>query len=106
MSDSSRFSARPVITIDTGTTLTMAKIVTKSPAMKTFVQNVKTLLHAYGWTHQDLADAVGVHRQHVSRVLTGDSGTISTVEAIAVALNVSLSELFSPTMEIPEKITR
>ncbi len=74
--------------------------------MKIFVQNVKTLLHAYGWTHQDLADAVGVHRQHVSRVLTADSGTISTVEAIAVALNVSLSELFSPTMQIPEKITK
>ena len=82
----------------------MVKIVTKSPAMKIFVQNVKTLLTQHGWTHQELADAIGVHRPRVGEILTDKhSPTIRTVEAIADAFDVSLSDLFTP-MEISEKL--
>jgi len=74
-----------------------------SAAMTLFAQNTKRLLSKYGWTQKDLAEALGVHPQNLSRTLKGAHGTsIEMIEEVAKILDVDIRELFAP----PEDVQR
>jgi len=74
-----------------------------STAMTLFSDNVKNRLSEYGWSHQDLADALGMERTHLSRALRGgNSPRLVFVENVANALDVEVRDLFDPR---PQKVT-
>lgn len=62
--------------------------------------NVRLLLLEYGWTQQDLAEALGVDKGNLSRTLSGrNSPRLAYVYRIADALEVDVSRLFDPKTE-------
>ena len=74
----------------------------KLPAMTLFAQNTASKLQAYGWTHQDLAGAVGCQRSAISRALNGTHNpSLRFVEQVANALSCNVADLFAPN---PEKL--
>jgi len=57
--------------------------------------NVQRILDQYGWSRQNLADAMCVDKGNLSRTLRGrHSPGVSYVQRIALALKVDISELF------------
>lgn len=69
----------------------------RTSAMTTFAENVKHRLSEFGWSHQDLADAMGMERTHVSRALRGtNSPRLIFIERVAEALELEVQELFKP----------
>ena len=74
-----------------------------SPIMTTLARNIRILMKRRGMRQQDLADATGIHRPNISRLLTNPEANpqLSALEEIATALGVKVSELFE---EIPEKV--
>ena len=71
--------------------------------MTTLAKNIRILMKRRGMRQQDLADATGIHRPNISRLLTNPEANpqLSAIEEIANALGVKVSELFE---EIPEKV--
>ena len=58
--------------------------------------NIIRLRNAKGWSQEELADEAGLHRTFVGSVERRERNvTISTLEAFAGALNVSVIQLLS-----------
>ena len=55
---------------------------------------VKDIIREKGMTVQELADQMGINRVTLSNSINGNP-TLETLEKIATALNVSITELFS-----------
>lgn len=73
--------------------------------MNIFADNIWKALDCYGWTIRNLSAASGVHPAHLSRILHGhQSISLKTATAIADALNVSLSDMFSENFT-PEPVS-
>lgn len=71
----------------------------RTSAMTTFAENVKQRLSEYGWSHQDLANAIGMERTHVSRALRGShSPRLVFIERVAEALELDVQDLFKPVV--------
>lgn len=65
------------------------------PARELLAYNMRRLRAAYGWTQEDLADRAQMDRSflaHVERQARNIS--LDSVERIALALEVSIAELF------------
>ena len=57
-------------------------------------KNVRRLRLAKGWSQEDYADRVGIHRTYVSDIERGRRNpTITVVEKLAKPLKVSVREL-------------
>jgi len=71
--------------------------------MSTLSKNIRTLMKQRGLRQEDLAEATGILRPNISRLLTNPNANpqLSALEAIATALGVKVSELFE---EIHEKV--
>lgn len=59
---------------------------------------IKELLKKRGLTQQELADKLGISRVGLNKAITGNT-TINTLEKIADALNVPISELFATSSQ-------
>ena len=70
--------------------------------MSTLAQNIRRLMKKKGMRQEDLADATGILRPNISRLLTSQSAnpSLQAIESIANALDVRVYELFK---EIKEK---
>ncbi len=65
--------------------------------VKILATNVRLLRHALGVSQEELADRCGLHRTYVGSVERGERNvTLSTLEALASALGVSVPELLTP----------
>jgi len=75
----------------------------KFTAMTVLTHNIRRLMAAKGMRQQDLAEATGIHRPNISRLLTNPDANpqLSMIESIATALGVTVSDLFE---EISEKV--
>lgn len=59
--------------------------------------NIRTLRQAKGLSQEGFADKCGLHRTYVGSVERGESNvTLSTLEALAGALGVSVADLLTP----------
>lgn len=71
--------------------------------MTRFAHNVKRLLVDYKWTQRDLAEAMGIFPQNLSRAIKGtNSPSIDFVQAVADALSVDICDLLQP-IPAPQK---
>lgn len=71
--------------------------------MEVFGANIQKCLDANGWTKQQLADATGIDRANISRIIAGRTNcTLSSADVIAKALEIPLSELLSTKFKIHE----
>lgn len=62
---------------------------------KRFGKRVKALREARGWSQEELADRAGLHRTYVSAVERAvRNPTLTVIERIAKALDITTSELF------------
>ena len=62
--------------------------------MSTFNTNVRSALGKKDWTVKQLADAIGMHREALSRILNGHVDTsMGNAQKIADALSCTLAEL-------------
>ena len=70
----------------------------KSKALQFFRDRVRKLIAARNLAVKDIAEAAGLTREHLSRILNSDKHdcNIGTCEKIAEALDVSLIELITP----------
>lgn len=67
----------------------------KETVRELFARRVKELRAARGWSQDELAAKSGLHRSYVGIVERGEkSATLDTVERIAKAFNVEVSEFF------------
>lgn len=64
---------------------------------------IKELLKEKRLTQQELADMVGVSYQSIKQTLNAPSVTTSTLEKIAIALNVPMWQLFASPEEVSPK---
>lgn len=55
---------------------------------------IKDLCKEKGITIGDLSDKVGIARESISRIIGGNNTSTDTLQRIASALNVHISELF------------
>jgi transcriptional regulator with XRE-family HTH domain len=76
---------------------------TNLDTMTTLAKNIRHFMRRKGMRQQDLADATGIHRPNISRLLTNPDANpqLSAIEEIANALDVKVCDLFA---EIPEKV--
>lgn len=66
-------------------------------AKEAFLFNLKTIMMVKGISQSDLADAIGVSKQQVSKLFNSDSNlSLNTTEKIARALKVSETDMFNP----------
>ena len=56
---------------------------------------IAEILKGKGMTQTDLAERIGISRVGLSKAINGNT-TIATLRKIAVALDVEVSELFTP----------
>lgn len=56
---------------------------------------IAEILKSKGMTQTDLAEKIGISRVGLSKAINGNT-TITTLRKIAVALEVEVSELFTP----------
>ena len=67
-----------------------------SDALKVLGSNIKYYRAKLGLTQEDVAKLSGVYRSHLAGIERGTlNPSVKTVEKIAVALEVSVSELFA-----------
>ena len=67
----------------------------KETVRELFARRVRKLRTARGWSQDELAAKSGLHRSYVGIVERGEkSATLDTVERIAKAFNVEVSEFF------------
>ena len=60
---------------------------------------IKEILKEKGMTQKELAQKMGVAEMSVSKSINGNPG-LSTIEKIADALGVEVSELFAPSRNV------
>jgi len=69
----------------------------KSASMKHLETNVYAKLDEFGWTVTDLADAVGMDRSALSKIIRGvNSPSLETLDRIAAGLQCESFELLQP----------
>ncbi len=60
-----------------------------------FSENVKRLRKERGWTHEELADASGLHPDHVKKIEKGQrEPKVRTIAKLARGFGLSLGPLF------------
>lgn len=71
--------------------------------MTTIAKNIRRIMREHGVRQEDLAEATGLQRSNISRLLTAPDAnpTVATLELIASALGVACSDFFENS---PEKI--
>lgn len=58
-------------------------------------KNIRNLRHEKGWSQEELADKVGLHRTYIGAIERGEQNvTIDTIAKFAKQLGISLQELF------------
>lgn len=68
----------------------------KSSAMKRFVANAERIRLEQGLSIQSLADAIGMDRGQLSRILSGtNSPTLETMERIAKGLKCDVTDFLT-----------
>ena len=73
----------------------------QSVSMNLFRNNLKKALVAQGMTHQQLADAAGVRRTSISKILSGIEGvSLDRADRLAQAVGIPLSDLISSNFKI------
>jgi len=66
------------------------------PLLRILSANIIRLRTARNWSQEELADQAGLHRTFVGSVERGERNvTISTLEAFAEALDVSVTDLLT-----------
>jgi transcriptional regulator with XRE-family HTH domain len=76
----------------------------KRDAHKRLGDRIRELRLARGWTEEQLGAHAGVTTLDVSHVETGEPDvSVSTLEKLAAALDVSPAELFSGILQLSEK---
>ncbi len=69
-----------------------------SSARQRLARNVRLLLAKEGWNQVDRSRRAGLSQGMISQLLAGEKGVrLSTLDKVAAALNVDVSDLFSPT---------
>ena len=67
----------------------------KETVRELFARRVRELRTARGWSQDELAAKSGLHRSYVGIIERGEkSATLDTVERIAKAFNVEVSDFF------------
>ncbi len=70
---------------------------TKSAFVTTAGLHVREIREAQGLSQEDLADAAGLHRTHISLIERGRrSARLETIEQLARALRIQPAELMPP----------
>lgn len=74
---------------------TMSPQVVRPGLADLFVENLRRLMEARGWSQKDLSEMSGVSENGVSRIMTGTTQVrFDTVEAICKALDIPAWKLF------------
>lgn len=61
-------------------------------------QNLRYMRSAKGWSQEDLADAVGLHRTYIGSIERGERNLgIDNVERLANALQIPVTNLLTKT---------
>lgn len=61
-------------------------------------QNLRHMRSAKGWSQEDLADAVGLHRTYIGSIERGERNLgIDNVERLANALQITVTNLLTKT---------
>lgn len=68
--------------------------------MSVWGDSLRALLRERGLTQQELAQRAGINRSTVRHVLAGGHCSTETLQRIAAALDVDVSELFTPPLDI------
>lgn len=68
-------------------------------AIEVLVSNIDRLCYERGWKRRNLAKAMGVKAESLSRSLNGQP-RLDTIEKIAKALNVSIKSLFDDPVAV------
>lgn len=69
--------------------------------------NIARFLKSRGWTQTQLAEESGIHRVKISRIMSAvDDHRLGTVDKIAKAFGVPISDLLTPASdEILKKVS-
>lgn len=68
---------------------------TTSRLRRAFGKKIRELRKSKGYSQESLAEAVGLHRTYIGSIERGDQNvSIDNIGKIAVALRISLSDLF------------
>jgi transcriptional regulator with XRE-family HTH domain len=63
----------------------------------TLAENIRRMRHERGLSQEELADICGLHRTYVGSVERGERNvTLSSMELLAIALNVTVVDLLTP----------
>ncbi len=78
-----------------------------SPSLRaTLAENVHAFRKAHGMSQEDLADVCGLHRTYIGSIEREERNcTLSTLEVLSKALEVSVSELLTQRPESDAKDT-
>ena len=65
--------------------------------LKKFGQRVRQLRYQEGYSQEELADRAGVHRTYIGMIERAEKNiTLLKIEKVAKALNIQLTDLFTP----------
>ncbi|HJC77347.1 MAG TPA: helix-turn-helix transcriptional regulator [Candidatus Alistipes excrementavium] len=65
--------------------------------LKKFGQRVRQLRYQEGYSQEELADRAGVHRTYIGMIERAEKNiTLLKIEKVAKALNIRLTDLFTP----------
>lgn len=79
----------------------------KCGAQKLFAANVRRIRLEKNLTQEEVAEAADLHPNYISSVERGLRNiSICNIERIAIALDVTMSELVTPPVSSPEKKKR
>lgn len=72
-----------------------------------YVSRIKELLDAKGWTVNKLADEAGITHSTLYKMMNSDnvSPTLTTLEAICNALEISMSDFFDDSYRLSPEAT-
>ena len=66
------------------------------PGRELLAKRIKELRLEKGWSQEDLAAASGLHRTYIGTVERAEQSiTVDNIDKLAIALGVSVSELFN-----------
>ena len=65
--------------------------------LKKFGQRVRQLRYQEGYSQEEIADRAGVHRTYIGMIERAEKNiTLLKIEKVAKALNIRLTDLFTP----------
>lgn len=66
----------------------------RDPRLRAFGDRVRLLRQKYGWSQEALAEAAGLHRNHLGRIERGEQNpSLTVVIDVAAALDVPVEKL-------------